>query len=172
VHQTLVVDQRYLIGFEIALSSHEPAEFVRDAATIAYILRRCVDNTHEMRQLRALAATAQGAEYVNLLSDVAVVDLVVRLTDHGRLRVLEIVKYEVLPGVPMEVRRATAAVGGRRPPPPPPPQTASTPRRAEVEVVPSFSGDLDAAALVAGLLQASQDGTPFCEECARAARAA
>jgi hypothetical protein len=163
VYQTLVVDQRYLIGFEIALSSHEPAEFVRDAATIAYILRRCVDNTHEMRQLRALAATAQGAEYVNLLSDVAVVDLMARLTDHGRLRVLEFVKHEVLPGVPMEERRVAAVA---------PPPTASTPRRAEVEVVASFSGDLDAAALVAGLLQASQDGTPFCEECARAARAA
>lgn len=163
MYQTLVVDQRYLIGFEIALSSHEPAEFVRDAATIAHILRRCVDNTHEMRQLRALAATAQGAEYVNLLNDVAVVDLVVRLTDHGRLRMLEFVKHAVPPGVPMEVRRAAAAT---------PPPSSSAPRRAEVEVVPSFSGDLDAGALVAGLLQASQDGTPFCEECARAARAA
>ncbi len=163
MQQTLVVDQRYLIGFEGALPPHEPADFIRDAATIANILRRCLDSTYEMHQLRAMAASVHRSEYVNLLSDVAVVDLVVRLTDHGRVRVLGLVKHAVLPGVPMEVRRAAAAT---------PPPTASATRRTEVEVVPSFSGDLDAGALVAGLLQASQDGTPFCEECARAARAA
>jgi hypothetical protein len=163
VQQTLVVDQRYLIGFEIALPSHEPAEFIRDASTIAHILRRCVDHPHEMRQLRALAASAHSSEYVNVLSDAAVVDLLVRLTDHGRLRLLSVVKQEVPPGVPVEVPRPAAAT---------PPPSSSAPRRSEVEVVPSFSGDLDAGALVAGLLQAAQDGTPFCEECARAARAA
>jgi hypothetical protein len=164
VQQTLVVGNRYLIGFEIALPSHELTDFIRDVATIAHILRQCVDNAHEMRQLRAMAASAHGSEYVNVLSDAAVVNLVVRLTDHGRLRMLSLVKQEVAPGVPLEVPRPAAAT--------PPPSSSSAPRRSEVEVVPSFSGDLDAGALAAGLLLASQDGVPFCEECARAARAA
>jgi hypothetical protein len=33
----------------------------------------------------------------------------------------------------------------------------------------TFGSDLDVAAMVAVLVQAAQDGVPFCEECARAA---
>jgi len=118
-----------------------------------------------MRLLRAEVATAHRAEYVTALSDVAVVELAGRLVSHGRLRLLRLVPDPTGRGVPLSDAPAPAAAAPASP--------ASAPRRAaEVEVVPSFSADLDAGALVAVLLAASQDGTPFCEECARAARAA
>ena len=160
----LVVAARYLIGADGSLPPHAPSDRIVDAVTIANVLRRCVHNVQEMHHLRAVTASAHRSEYVKSLSDVAVVDLAVRLAVHGRLRVLRLVGHRVLPGVPMEEPRATA---------PPPPAPASGSRGSSgVEVVSSFSADLDAAALVAVLLSASEDGTPFCEECARAARAA
>ncbi len=164
MQQTFVVGNRYLIGSDGALPPHKPADLIRDADTIANVLRRCLHNVHEMHHLRALTATAHRSEYVKALSDAAVVNLAARLAFHGRLRVLRLAGHRVLPGVPMEEPRAAAA--------PPPPPSSSAPRRAEVEVVASFSADVDAAALVAALLAASQDGVPFCEECARAALAA
>ncbi len=55
---------------------------------------------------------------------------------------------------------------------PPPPAPAPSPRAAPV-AAPSpaettFGPDLDVAAQVAVLVQAAQDGVPFCEECAKA----
>lgn len=117
-----------------------------------------------MRMLRAVVATAHRTEYVSALSDVAVMDLAVRLVCHGQLRLLKLFRYRMAPGVPMNI----ALPAGVQLPPSQP----AAPRRAEVEVVPSFSAELDAAALAAVLLAASRGGTPFCEECARAARAA
>ena len=50
---------------------------------------------------------------------------------------------------------------------------AAAPRAAPVAAPPpaatTFGPDLDVGSMVAALVQASQDGVPFCEECARAA---
>jgi len=59
-------------------------------------------------------------------------------------------------------------------PPPPPPAAAPSPRPqaappAPAPVESTFDAGLDVAAMVAVLVQAAQDGVPFCEECARAA---
>lgn len=66
---------------------------------------------------------------------------------------------------------------GAPPPPAPAPPPASAARAPAAAVAPppavetTFGLDLDVAAMVAVLQQAAQDGTPFCEECARAAAA-
>jgi len=56
---------------------------------------------------------------------------------------------------------------------PAPPAPAPSPRAAPVAPPPpvetTFGSDLDVAAQVAVLVQAAQDGVPFCEECAKAA---
>jgi hypothetical protein len=58
---------------------------------------------------------------------------------------------------------------------PSPPAPAPSPRAAAAAVPlaaeTTFGLGLDVAAMVAVLRQAAQDGTPFCEECARAAAA-
>jgi hypothetical protein len=61
-------------------------------------------------------------------------------------------------------------------PAPPPPAPAPSPRPQAASLAPApvettFGSDLDVAAMVAVLVQAAQDGVPFCEECARAAAA-
>ena len=50
---------------------------------------------------------------------------------------------------------------------------AAAPRAAPVAAAPpaetTFGADQDVTAMVAALVQAAQDGVPFCEECAKAA---
>lgn len=59
-------------------------------------------------------------------------------------------------------------------PSPPPPAPASAPRPGAAVLPPAavqstFEPSLDVSAMVAVLQQAANDGTPFCEECARLA---
>ena len=74
---------------------------------------------------------------------------------------------KVLPLYGLAAVRAPAAA------PAPPASSPSAPRAAPVAAAPpvetTFGSDLDVAAMVAVLVQAAQDGVPFCEECARAA---
>ena len=159
-----VISDRYLIGSDGALPPNDQGDVVRHDVAVANVLRRCVESHHDMRALRTLVADVQRHDRVRALSDVAVVDLVVRLVCCGRLRLVTTVRLPLVRGVPVEVLPASAAA---------PLPTSSAPRSARAEsVVPSFSADLDAATLVAVLLDASKDGTPFCEECTRAVRAA
>lgn len=62
-----------------------------------------------------------------------------------------------------------------RPPVAAPARAAAPPRAAPVAPPPvaqtTFGPDLAVAAMVAVLVQAAQDGVPFCEECAKAAAA-
>lgn len=59
-----------------------------------------------------------------------------------------------------------------------PPAPAAAPRAAPAATPPApaaettFGADVDVAAQVAALVQAAQDGVPFCEECERARQAA
>ena len=64
---------------------------------------------------------------------------------------------------------APAPAAAAAPAPAPSPRAAPAATAAAIET--TFSPALDVAAMVAALLQAAQDGTPFCEECARAAAA-
>lgn len=71
----------------------------------------------------------------------------------------------------LQMRRLVSAEPPAPAPPPPPP--ASAPRSAPAAAPPpaetTFGSELDVQAMVAVLVQAAQDGVPFCEECARAA---
>jgi len=168
VPQNLLTGNRYWLGAVGAVPPHEPADVIRTTATVSQILRQCVGDVQGMRVLRTHVAAAQGTEYITALNDVAVVDRAVGLVCRGRLRMLRLVRESAVRRIAGSYTPGSAPTPELAQAPPSP-----SPRRApEAEVAPSFSADLDAAALVAVLLAASKDGTPFCEECARAARAA
>lgn len=69
------------------------------------------------------------------------------------------------------VANVAAPAASPPPPAPSPPAAAPSPASAPAAADTTFGLDLDVAAMVATLMQAAQDGTPFCEECARAAAA-
>lgn len=156
----------YFLGLEDAPSEPVDATVIRDAGEAFSVLQRCVGDYHAMRMLRSHVSDVQRSETVHHLSDVEVVDLAARLVGWGRLRLLG--------PVPRLRRLARIGSGGA---------AAEEPERAAPSVraassapveaaAPSFIPNLDSALLASMLRDASNDGTPFCEECARAARAA
>ena len=162
VQQISVRFGNYLIGSDGVLPQQTATEEVRDALKALNVLRGCAGNHYDMRVLRTEVADAQRNDQIREMSDVTVVHLAVSLVCCGRLRLVGTLPLRAVNGVPVEIA-------------PPAPLVAAAPAArgpAGEVVVPSFAPDLDAAALAAGLRAASQDGTPFCEECARAARAA
>jgi hypothetical protein len=68
-------------------------------------------------------------------------------------------------------RLAPPLVPAAKPAPAPAPSPRAAPAAPALAAETTFGALLDAAAMVAVLQQAAQDGTPFCEECARAAAA-
>jgi hypothetical protein len=98
------------------------------------------------------------------LDDPALFDQLGTVLAEGRLRT---------GGETRRLLKLVQKVTSASPPPPPPP--ASAPRAAPAAPPPvvetTFGSELDVAAMVAVLVQAAQDGVPFCEECARAAAA-
>ena len=81
-----------------------------------------------------------------------------------------------LPGLgPTRTAAMYKLVLARPPAPPPPPPVpssrpaAASPAAAPAEAETTFGSELDVAAMVAVLVQAAQDGMPFCAECAKAA---
>lgn len=133
------------------------------------VLRRCVGDHYAMRLLRAQLADAVRDAQVPQLSDVAVVNRIVSLVAQGRLQLRG-------PFAPLREGGGVTTVAEAAPSPAPAPAARPTPqsssRATAMAAEPSFSPNVDVAALAATLTDAAKDGTPFCEECARAARAA
>jgi hypothetical protein len=118
------------------------------------------DATLAAQRLAALALV-DGTE-LSRLDDHQLIDHLAAAVAHGRLRTA---------GARPALRRLVVAAAPAPAPAPPPP--AAAPRAAPVAPPPAvestFGSELDVAAMVAVLVQAAQDGVPFCEECARAA---
>jgi len=116
--------------------------------------------------LRLVApALADGTDW-SRVDDQAVVDQIGAALAQGRLLIGATQQ--------LQLRRLVSAEPPVPPPPPPPPAAASAPRSAPAAAPPpavetTFGSELDVQAMVAVLVQAAQDGVPFCEECARAA---
>lgn len=121
-----------------------------------------------MRTLRTLLADVRHAD-VNRLHDVEVVESLAGLVAAGRVWLAA----QVTP-IGESARFSIESMGPAAAAPPPPTHAASpAPRSAPTEAAePSFRADVDAPLLAATLKDASKDGVPFCEECARAAMAA
>ena len=66
---------------------------------------------------------------------------------------------------------APGAAPASAPAPAPSPRATAAAASSFTATETTFSAALDTAAMVAVLLQAAQDGVPFCEECARSAAA-
>ena len=160
---------KYLIGSVHAPSQPVDATVVRDAVAALHVFQRCAGDFYAMQILRAHVSEVQRAEAVHHLSDVAVVDLAARLVGWGQLRLIG--------PVPRIIRAVGAVAGGAAAPEPAAAAPAASSGRAAPSApadaaAPSFILNLDSALLASMLRDASNDGTPFCEECARAARAA
>jgi hypothetical protein len=103
---------------------------------------------------------ADGTE-LSRLDEHQLVDHLAAAVANGRLRAA---------GSRPALRRLVAAAPAPAPAPP-----AAAPARRAAPVAPpapvetTFGSELDVAAMVAVLVQAAQDGVPFCEECAQAA---
>ena len=156
----------YLIGAASALSEYGDATVIRDCDAARRVLRLCVGDHFTMQMLRTLMSELRSAEHVDQLDDVGMVELAAGFVCGSRLCLVgPVPRFRGIDGLMAADVAAPAAATSR-----PTPQAAhSAPPDA---AVPSFGADLDAAALAATLRDASKDGTPFCEECARAARAA
>ena len=117
-----------------------------------------------MSRLRLLAFAAGAEPAPAICDDQAVADRITAGISAGSIRVCGPARALALPGL-AAVRAPVAA----------PARAAAAPRAAPVAppsaVQTTFGSDLEVAAMVAVLVQAAQDGVPFCEECAKAAAA-
>ena len=130
------------------------------------VLQRCLGDHYAMRMLRAQLTDALRDAQVPQLSDVAVIHRVASLVAQGRLHLRG-------PFVPLRAGGAVATVAEPAPSPAAPaPRSTARSTTTATAAEPSFAPNADPAALAATLTDAAKDGTPFCEECARAARAA
>jgi hypothetical protein len=137
-----------------------------DVAGARQWLARAVGDDTSMAWLRQRAlALADGTE-LSRIDDHQLVDHVAAAVAAGRLRTS---------GAAPRLQRLVPAEAPAPTPSPSPAPRPSTPRAAPVAapaaVETTFGSDLEVAAMVAVLVQAAQDGTPFCEECAKAAAA-
>jgi hypothetical protein len=133
-----------------------------DVANARLWLAPAVGDDAALAALRLAAlALADGTE-LSRLDDHQLFDHLAALVADGRLRTA---------GARPELRRLVLAAAPA--PAPAPLPVAPAPRAAPVAPPPAaettFGSELDVAAMVAVLVQAAQDGVPFCEECARAA---
>jgi hypothetical protein len=104
---------------------------------------------------------ADGTE-LSRLDEHQLVDHLAAAVAAGRLRTT---------GARPELRRLVIAAAPAPAPAPPPaaPARRAAPVAPPAPVETTFGSELDVAAMVAVLVQAAQDGVPFCEECAQAA---
>lgn len=121
-------------------------------------------NDAALARLRMTALALADGMDLSRIDDHRLVDHLAAAAAAGRLRVAG--------AAPKLLRLVPATAPAPAPAAPP----ASAARVAPVAAAPAaettFDSDLDVAAMVTALVQAAQDGTPFCEECARQASGA
>jgi pyruvate/2-oxoglutarate dehydrogenase complex dihydrolipoamide acyltransferase (E2) component len=135
-----------------------------DSVAARQWLAPAVGDDAALAALRRNALLLADGTDLSRLDDPALFDHLGTVLAEGRLRT---------GGETRRLLKLVQKVTSASPPPPPPP--ASAPRAAPAAPPPvvetTFGSELDVAAMVAVLVQAAQDGVPFCEECARAAAA-
>ena len=144
----------------------QPVVAPGDTGSARYRLEQWVGDGAAIEVLRLTArALADGTELLRI-DDHQLVDHVAAAVAAGRLRTS---------GAAPRLQRLVPAEAPAPTPSPSPAPRATAPRATPVAapaaVETTFGSDLEVAAMVAVLVQAAQDGTPFCEECAKAAAA-
>jgi hypothetical protein len=127
-------------------------------------LRRFQNDRMVMSELRATLTAAAGSNAQRWADDNRVLQEVAARLSSGEFYVCAESSYPI--NTPIAAVTPPDAAPVEVPPPPPPPSPAPKP---PPEPEPSLSPDADAAQIAAVLQQAAQEGTPFCEECARLA---
>lgn len=137
-------------------------ELARDPGASQQWLAACVGDDAAMARLRSTALGLADGVDLSRADEHAVTGQLAHALADGRLRAGF--------GPAPTLRRLVLAPAPAAPPSPPP---AASPRAAPAAPPPAvattFEANLDVAAMVAVLVQAAQDGVPFCEECAKAA---
>ena len=125
-------------------------------------LANAVGDDAPLATLRLTALTMADGTELSRLDDHQLVDHLAASVATGRLRSA---------GARPKLRRLVLAAAPAPAPAPPPPAAArrAAPVAPPAAVEGTFGSELDVAAMVAVLVQAAQDGVPFCEECTRAA---
>jgi|WetSurMetagenome_2_1015567.scaffolds.fasta_scaffold00932_6 hypothetical protein len=142
-------------GASGAISAHD------DLGGARQWLEPSLGNDAAMARLRLTALALADGTDLSRIDDHRLVDHLAATAAAGRLRIAG--------AAPRLLRLVPAPAPAAAPAAPP----AGAPRAAPVAAPPAaettFGSDLDVAAQVAVLQQASRDGVPFCEECAKAA---
>lgn len=97
-----------------------------------------------------------------------------RLADHELVAIVQRARADGRSGrtdAPPRLLRLAAAPAPPAPPPPAPAPRRAAPAAPAAAPAATFAPALDVSAMVVALIQAAQDGVPFCEECARRAAA-
>jgi hypothetical protein len=123
-------------------------------------LRRFQNDRMVMSELRATLTAAAGSNAQRWADDNRVLQEVAARLSSGEFYVCAESSYPI--NTPIAAVTPPDAVPVEVPPPSPAPKPPPEPE-------PSLSPDADAAQIAAVLQQAAQEGTPFCEECARLA---
>ena len=133
-----------------------------DAGSARQWLARSVGDAAAVAALRRTALALADGTDLSRIDDHQLLDQLAAAAAAGRLRST---------GAPPELLRLVTAPALVAAPAPSPRPSASraAPAAPPSAVETTFDSDLDAAAMAAVLVQASQDGVPFCEECAKAA---
>lgn len=143
----------------------EPLVRPGDPVAARQWLNAAVSDDAQLAALRLCAhALGDGVDFSRLDEHQALDHLAAALTQ-GRL----------LAGTAAQPALRNLSVAAAAAPAPAPASSAAPARAAPAVAEPppaeetTFSSGIDVSAMVAGLVQAAQDGVPFCEECARAA---
>lgn len=135
-----------------------------DATAARQWVGRFIGDEVMMARLRQLALAAGAEASPQMCDDHALADRIAAGIAAGLMRVCGPAKALTLYGLAV---LAPAAAPAPPAPSPPPPRVAPVAAPPPVET--TFGPDLDVAAMVTVLVQAAQDGVPFCEQCAKAA---
>ena len=136
---------------------------VGDTTAAQQWVGRLIGDEVAMARLRQVALAAGAEATPQRCDDQALAERIAAGITAGSLRVCGPAKALALYG--LAAARPPAAAS--------PAPSRAAPRAAPVAAPPpvetTFGSDLDVAAMAAVLVQAAQDGVPFCEECAKAA---
>lgn len=136
-------------------------DFVGARERLAHV---AVDDSRVQGLRQAALLLADGSDW-SRIGDQALIDELGNAVAQGRLGLGTASRPPL--------RRLVGATPAPPPPPPPAAAAAPAPRAAPAAPAPApATTPFDVQAMIATLLQAAEDGVPFCEECLAAARAA
>ena len=142
-------------GAGSAISAHDDPRGAREWLALS------MGDDAALARLRMTALALADGTDLSRIDDHRLLDHLAAAAAAGRLRIAG--------AAPKLLRLVPAPAPAPAPAAPPASAARVAPVAAPAAAETTFGSDLDVAAMVAVLVQAAQDGTPFCEECERQA---